>query len=118
MYLLSTYNALVDDRLRPPALAPRHARALAIVVVSSSRIHRGGEDRDPYYFHDVYPEHFEVYGYQPVWKSNYGATPLVDLHTGINGEYDIKWTRGQKRQDCTTDGTSTCLDRRHASDGL
>ena len=38
--------------------------------------------------------------------------------TGINGLYDIRCTRGQKRHDCTTDGTKTCLDRLHASDGL
>ena len=43
---------------------------------------------------------------------------LVAFHTGINGEYDMRCTRGQKRQDCTTDGTKTCLDLRHASDGL
>ena len=72
MYLLSTYNSLVE-RLRPAPLAPGDARALAVIVVPSSRIDRGGEDCDPYYFHDIYPEHFEVHGYQPVWKSNFTA---------------------------------------------
>ena len=43
---------------------------------------------------------------------------LADFHTGINGEYEIRCTRGQKRQDCTTLGTKTWRDRLHASDGL
>ena len=41
----------------------------------------------------------------PVWKSEYHGPPdsLIDLRTG---------------QNCTTEGTKTCRDRRHASDGL